>query len=421
MSKRNQSKTAPAGKHSRNTPKQSTKPVTAKRMRGRDISRPVEKLLWARAAGRCECAGCNASLWKSEVSQESVPVGQNAHIYAFSKGGARGNNGIAGDKIHDPSNLILVCYPCHRRIDKDKNGTRYSVEVLRRWKREHEERIERVTAIASSLKSHVVFYGANTGAQLVHWQFNEVTAALFPARYPAEDRAIQLALSNSATRDDSTRFWDLELENLRATFDLRVRSRIGTVDGGGINHVSIFALAPQPLLVALGGLLGDIVAGDVFQRRREPPGWTFAENDDLGWPDLIVEEPDDLAGEPVLVISLSGSIVNDRVHSVLGESTTIWRITVPTPNNDVVQRRSQLLSFRCTIRRLLDRVKRAHGQEATLHIFPAMPASTAVELGRIRMPKAEMRWRLYDQHPGLGFLPAIDMIGDRAVASGGGL
>ena len=145
----------------------------------------MEKLLWARAAGRCECAGCNKPLWKSEVSQEAVPVGQNAHIYAFNEGGARGNDGIREEDIHDPSNLILVCYSCHRRIDKDQAGERYSVDLLRLWKLDHEARIERVTGIASALKSHLLVYGANTGAHSVRWSFREAAGALFPDRYPA--------------------------------------------------------------------------------------------------------------------------------------------------------------------------------------------------------------------------------------------
>ena len=92
---------------------------------------------------------------------------------------------------------------------------------------------------------------------------------------------------------------------------------------------------------------------------------------------------------------------------------------MPQPHNDVIVRRSQLRTFRQTLRRLLDRVKEVHGQNTRLHVFPAMPVSTAVEFGRVRMPKAEMPWRIYDQLPKEGFVPAIDMLGDEAVAAGG--
>ncbi|MEQ1871180.1 MAG: hypothetical protein ABL961_14285 [Vicinamibacterales bacterium] len=35
-------------------------------------------------------------------------------------------------------------------------------------------------------------------------------------------------------------------------------------------------------------------------------------------------------------------------------------------------------------------------------MFPVMPVSLAVELGRARSPKAEMPWRIYDQVGTLG-------------------
>lgn len=39
-----------------------------------------------------------------------------------------------------------------------------------------------------------------------------------------------------------------------------------------------------------------------------------------------------------------------------------------------------------------------HGNSTPLAIFPAMPVATAVELGRIRMPKADMPWIIYDHN-----------------------
>ena len=40
-----------------------------------------------------------------------------------------------------------------------------------------------------------------------------------------------------------------------------------------IEHLSVFALGPIPLLVELGSLLGDITPADVYQLHREPAGW----------------------------------------------------------------------------------------------------------------------------------------------------
>ena len=52
----------------------------------------------------------------------------------------------------------------------------------------------------------------------------------------------------------------------------------------------------------------------------------------------------------------------------------------------------------------------AHGQRAPLNIFPAMPVACAVELGRIRMPKADMPWIVFDQNNKLGgFIKALEI------------
>src|SRR5688572_10464005 len=112
----------------------------------RHISVPVQCMLWGRAAGRCEFSGCNEPLWKSSVTQESVNIAEKAHVYAFSGEGPRGNRGIKAGVINSAENLILVCHQCHRKIDRHKDGGRYTAALLRRMKAEHEARIERVGA-----------------------------------------------------------------------------------------------------------------------------------------------------------------------------------------------------------------------------------------------------------------------------------
>jgi len=49
------------------------------------------------------------------------------------------------------------------------------------------------------------------------------------------------------------------------------------------------------------------------------------------------------------------------------------------------------------MRNAFDRVKAYHGQHSVLHLFPAMPVSAAIELGRVYMPKADLPLVIYDQ------------------------
>lgn len=369
----------------------------------RAIPTAVQCELWGKAAGRCEFAGCNKPLWKSSVTQEPVNIAQKAHIHPFSNRGPRGNsNGSPRDR-NGVDNLMLVCHECHKKIDDKPDGGRYPTALLRRMKAEHEQRIERVTGIDPSKRSHILLYGANIGDHSSPLQYDQAAIALFPRRYPAQDTPIDLATINGSFMDRDEEFWRIEATSLGRHFSQRVRERLAT---GDIGHLSVFAIAPQPLLTLLGTLLGDIVPADVYQRHREPPGWE--------WPDQATPvafqlyEPITIGGPPALVIALSGTIAPARVTSVLGPNAAIWTITTSTPHNDLIKSQADLATVRSVLRSVFDGIKAAYSSAETLHIFPACGVSVAVELGRVRMPKADMPWQIYDENTSRGgFVPAL--------------
>jgi hypothetical protein len=373
----------------------------------RYIKEPISLMLWGRAAGRCEFSGCNKPLWKSSVTQELVNIAQKAHIWAFSSDGPRGNIGISKKKLNDFNNLLLVCHECHRKVDKEKDGGKYTVALLQSMKADHEQRIEIVTGVHPNKKSQTVLYWANIGDHTSLLNYADTAEALFPKLYPIDDKPILLGTQDSTVRDRDAAFWVREAESLKSKFEQRVRVPYGT---GGIPHLSIFALAPQPLLILLGTLLTDIPKGEVFQLHREPQGWKWPET--ARTTNLQVIEPKATSGPPALVLAMSASINEDRITKVLGDKASIWTVTIPKPNNDFTKSRKQLSEFRSLMRPLLDKIKAVHGQTATLNIFPATSVSIAVELGRVRMPKADMPWQVYDQVNKLGgFIPAIKIEG----------
>ena len=368
----------------------------------RHIRSSVECMLWGKASGRCEF--CNKALWKSSVTQEPVNTAQKAHIYSFSNTGPRGRSGIALEDLNGLDNLMLVCHECHRKIDQDADGGRYTVAMLRRMKGEHERRIERVTGIASNRRSHVLLYGANVGDHSGPLNYRDAAPALFHGRYPAEDQPLAFSTVNSAYTDSESAYWEVESENLRRKYDRSVRERVVS---GDITHLSVFALAPQPLLILLGTLLGDIVPCDVYQRHREPPSWE--------WPAEPAMQPFEVrrpatSNTPAIVMAFSGTVTDDRVTAVLGADASIWTVTVSTPHNDLVKSPQQLSQLRAFLRPLLDEIKARHGQSTPLHVFPVMPVSAAIELGRLRTPKADMPWQIYDQvNKRGGFISALSI------------
>jgi hypothetical protein len=184
-----------------------------------------------------------------------------------------------------------------------------------------------------------------------------------------------------------------------------VRPRLAN---GTIEHLSVFAFAPQPLAILLGFLLSDIPTAEVYQLHREPPDWRWQDHPaGFGY---VVDEPQAIFGPPALVLALSATITDDRVISVLRDGATIWRVTIPDPHNDFLKSRQQLRQFRERMRLLMDQIKARHGEDAVLHVFPAVPLAIAVEMGRIIMPKADLPLRLYDQNRRIGgFVHAFDL------------
>jgi len=93
---------------------------------------------------------------------------------------------------------------------------------------------------------------------------------------------------------------------------------------------------------------------------------------------------------------LSATVTYDRIQKVLSDKTSIWEITISgTPNNDFLKTEVLLSDFRRIVRYAFDAIKSHHGY-TELHIFPAMPVSASVELGRVWMPKVDMPMAIYD-------------------------
>lgn len=362
----------------------------------RYIKKEVERELWARAAGRCQFDGCNRILYASPITQERVNIAEKAHIYSFSEYGPRGWGPFATNKnaLNNISNLILMCHDCHEKIDQDEKGIKYKAELLLLWKEKHEQRIRIVSGITPQKKSHVVIYGANIGEEKSPLHYSAAAEAMFPDWYPTEERAINLSMSWEQ-KDKNPGYWNAERDNLKTIFEKNIIPRIKENDP---SHFSLFSLAPQPLLMQLGALLTDKISVEVYQLHREPMTWKWQSHPENF--EFIVNEPANQGNPPVLIISLSDKIAYSRITSVLGENVSIWELTIEDCHNDFLRSQAQLSMFRAIIRRLMVRIKEKHGQATPLSIFPAMPVACAVEFGRVRMPKAEMPWILYDQNNG---------------------
>lgn len=377
----------------------------------RHISPTERYMLWGRAAGRCQFRGCNKPLWKHPETQEAVNIAEAAHIYSFSEDGPRGNKEIDTKDLNTSQNLLLACHDCHKTIDTEQaSGVHYSVEILKGWKAEHENRVERVTGIDPNHKSHVVLYGRAINGAHSPLRYDKAASAMFPLKQPAESFAIELSNFASDSTERDAEFWQAELKDLERKFGRKVQERL---EDGEIEHMSVFALSPMPLLIRLGALLTEIRDVDVYQLHRDPKGWAWPSKDETI--EIKVEKPRDTSGSAALLVALSATVDDVRIQTVLGETASIWRVTVFQPNHACIRSRKDLAVFCKIVRQLLDEIKATHGHNTTLSIFPAAPVSAMVELGRVRQSKADMDWLIYDENRALGgFTKTIKLSGEQA-------
>lgn len=103
--------------------------------KARNYTEPTKKKLFALSGNQCAFPKCTNKLIAEDG--ETV-IGEIAHIQAAKKNGARYYPEIS-DRADFP-NLMLLCDEHHKIIDNKKNEKEYPIELLKKWKSEHEEK-----------------------------------------------------------------------------------------------------------------------------------------------------------------------------------------------------------------------------------------------------------------------------------------
>lgn len=368
------------------------------------VPHKIQVALWAKAGGRCEYRGCNDELIGDLMAgREDGTFGFVAHIVADSADGPRGNSVRSPALAKDLNNLMLLCAKHHKGVDVDYLAD-HPEDVLLEMKAEHEDRIAIVTGMSQERAAHVLRFAADVGQRDALVSTRSIFMAMPPDRHPAEGRTIDIELVGCDYADHEASYWTFQQDNLRRVFARKVKERIEQKE---IKQLSVFALAPQPLLIELGHLLGDIVPVTVHQRYREPETWRWQPNQPA-----ISFRVEEYSGPPVasvaLKLALSATVTDDRISAVLGGDVAIWSLTAEAPHNDIMRRPEDLVEFKRHLRRLFDRIKAVHGERATINVFPALPISAAIEVGRVLMPKADLPLHIYDQSRSVGgFIPTL--------------
>lgn len=359
------------------------------------IPEKVKFFVWLKAGGRCQYPGCNIPLWRDDLTLQIMNRAYLAHIIGDKPDGPRGDSNLSDKLKADPSNIMLLCDTHHRLVDRDQRE-QHPADLLQIFKREHEERIERQTAIHASMRTHILLLGTKIGDRRGKVNFEEAREAIKPERYPATESGIRIDLDHLHLNENDPEFWTFSYKQIDRTLERLLDS--GSEFSEPVNHLSIFALAPIPVLIYFGKKLGDLVSADIYQRHRSPGGWKWQELSDETF-DYSVSGPAKLekCEQVAIVLSLSGKIHAEEIEQAVGRKLPTYDFTIPYPNVTFLMAKEQLELFRKHWRMLLSKIRESHGIGCEVHIFPAVPAPIAIEMGRAILPHVDPKMVIYNK------------------------
>lgn len=363
------------------------------------ISEEATLRLWVAAGGRCQYRGCNEYLLEDELTTFSVNLAERAHIVGATDapGSPRGGDKLPLAARDELENLMLLCRGHHRLIDRLLDE--HTVEGLRQMKREHENRIRLLTGLQDDAATVVVRMAGGIRNAPVEVPREAVLAAVradgrfprFPLALDGEDVEIDL---RQLPAEGDPGYWTTG-ERLIAAQAARIRDAQQP-----IRHLSVFALARAPLLIALGFHLDDKIPVSIYCRRRDGTG-------DDGW-------GFDPAAEPVAfeVRHLAGPATGPRVAVAVSVTAPIGADVVAASGEgavyeiapegvahgrDLLGARASLHQFADAFHRFLGRVEADHRECAVIDLYAAVPAAGAVQLGRGVMRDAQPALRVHDR------------------------
>ena len=389
---------------------QKTKNKALQKPRSREVPDKTRIFLFVRAGGRCQFDGCNRYLIEHHLTKDDGIFAQMAHIWAFGDAGPRANSALKGREVHALSNLMLLCPGCHKLVDDHEE--RYTVEVLRAFKKAHEDRVFSLTDTKPDRHTVAVSLKAQVGGQAVAVSLEEMQEAVAP-RYVGARDVLQIDLTAFQDRP-SEAFWDVAAAEVRSRAQ---RVYTEQFEGGLARHVSVFALAPMPLLIALGRSLSNKVPTTLYQRHRDTENWKWKPGGEpVKFATRVVRSGTDESCV-ALLLSLSGRIPHENLPDDVDERFSVYEMTLQgvEPSVGFLKHEASLHEFRGQFMKVVAQLLVDHGGLERIHLFPAVPAPVAVAIGRDLLPKRDPILTVYDfdkRARGDAFVRTLDVNGN---------
>lgn len=373
------------------------------------IKPTVRQALWAKTAGRCTL--CNRRvLGGQRTFLHSVGAAEMAHIKGATStvGSPRGldelpsppapSDGLeaASDDLESEENLLLCCHDCHRIIDDADHISIFTVEKLRELKAAQERRVEMATSDGLLTRTAVVRLGSSVRGSTSRASRHEVAETLFANDY--------LGLVESQYSGDFTCWIDGDetdpgyWASARAKIDRTLGVVRQAVEQGDVSHVSVFAIAPVPILVMLGSYLDDKVETRLWEKQRGTGwGWQDAKHP-VAFKHETAVDALETATDVVLVCSVSAEVNPDRFPSAL---QTVPRLVLRpdgvSPSPMLLGNEKTLSNYASAFRDMLAEAERLYPRAERWHLFAAVPTTVAVESGQAFMREVQPPVHLYQR------------------------
>lgn len=352
----------------------------------REIKPITERMLWGVSAGICEFNGCTNKLYSHHVTKEKVNLSEKAHIYAFSAGGKRASLLRFSPKINDVDNLMLLCDRCHKLIDAD--DTNYTAEQLLAMKKEHEEKIASIATIKPDLQSEIVIFNANIADRAIKISNYAAKSAIIPEHYPARENPINLSPDLSVF-DNEENYWPTmatHLERQWLQYEPTIRDK----------HISLFAVAPQPLLFKLGSLINRNYNVEVRQSQGSIDNWKWRCDKQTAKIETQIVDAEDVSHDPIITFELTAKLSIDELRKIFGEGT-IYRITSESCGSEIIKSWRDLRAVINEYRNNLNAIREKYNTDVKVRIVPIAPVSVSIEAGRQTM-KGDPQITIYDRN-----------------------
>lgn len=185
--------------------------------------------------------------------------------------------------------------------------------------------------------------------------------------------------------------------------------------------ISVFGLAPQPLLLYLGFLLNDETNIKVYQRSREGSlkwDWKASKlTNTFTVEELYLNKQEEQVNstEVNVIVSISAEISPERVFCIQGNAGHIPTVIIRAQRqaHDAICSEEDVDEFIKIFRsQVVEKIRRDFPKNNHINLFLAAPVALPIRMGMNYQKNVDVEWRIFNQQQNAGFLYTLSIKGD---------